>query len=203
MVWTCQPSDPKRIVPDSLFLPKPFNPDEVVRACRRFAVNPGVGLGVRRWVLSATPKLGDLRPNLRCGTGSRRCRRPSCLPRGRPRTMARARLSIATAVQSDHNELTIRDRGARGTPIVAPTSAAFSQRKSGAARLLARSIRRDLHSLATNLVKRGANSSPTAKLSAGKIGRVCKPVAKCIASAAVVGALLIAVTMLWGFEIRR
>ena len=85
-------------------------------------------------------------------------------------------------------------------PLEDKKSAIPSQQENGtvaAARLLASSIRRDLYSLSTNLVKRAASSSPTVKLSAGKIARVCKPVAKCIAGAAVVGALLIAVTMLW------
>jgi hypothetical protein len=85
-------------------------------------------------------------------------------------------------------------------PLEDKKSAIPSQQENGtvaAARLLASSIRRDLYSLSTNLVKRAASSSPTVKLSAGKFARVCKSVAKCIAGAAVVGALLIAVTMLW------
>ena len=46
-------------------------------------------------------------------------------------------------------------------------------------------------------MKRRVSASPITRLPAGRIGRFCKPVAKCIAGVAVVGALLLTVTMLW------
>jgi len=67
---------------------------------------------------------------------------------------------------------------------------------AAATRLLLRSVQADLKSLATG-VKRRISASPIRRLPAGRIGRFCKPVAKCIAGVAVVGALLVTVTMLW------
>ena len=67
---------------------------------------------------------------------------------------------------------------------------------AAATRLLLRSVQADLKSLATGL-KRRVSASPISRMPAGRIGRLCRPVAKCIAGVAVVGALLLAVTMLW------
>jgi membrane peptidoglycan carboxypeptidase len=46
-------------------------------------------------------------------------------------------------------------------------------------------------------VKRRLSASPITLPTSGRIGRFCKPVVKCIAGVAVVGALLLTVTMLW------
>jgi penicillin-binding protein 1A len=66
-----------------------------------------------------------------------------------------------------------------------------------AARQLARSIGTDLRVLAARVARR-AQTSATRRVSnlATGIGRWCKPIAKCAAGAAVVGALVLAVTML-------
>ena len=67
-----------------------------------------------------------------------------------------------------------------------------------AARQLVRSIGADLRGLAARVV-RPAPSSATLLASnpAARIGRWCKPLAKCIAGVAVVGGLVLALTMLW------
>jgi penicillin-binding protein 1A len=65
-----------------------------------------------------------------------------------------------------------------------------------AARLLASSIRADVRSLAANLAERNAPAL-AAKLPPGRIWRLCKPVAKCFAGVALVGALVVTVTALW------
>ena len=74
-----------------------------------------------------------------------------------------------------------------------------SPRESGtgaAAWQLARSIRTDLRALAARVFQHVPASPTQQARNPGAFGRWCKPIAKCIAGAAIVGALVLAVTML-------
>ena len=66
-----------------------------------------------------------------------------------------------------------------------------------AARQLARSIRADLRGLAARVVRRVPGRSIRQASPAGRIPRWCKLIAKGVAGAVIVGALVLAVTMLW------